>query len=82
MGARGKTGAAGKKGATGARGTVGSTGSTATLTKADRMEMLSVIEGQIDDIHQELNIQMKQMAQMQAQLDDVRATVRRIIGGG
>ena len=56
MGARGKTGAAGKKGATGARGIVGSTGPTATLTRADRMEMLSVIEGQIDDTYQELNI--------------------------
>jgi hypothetical protein len=44
------------------------------------MEILSIVEKQIDDIHQELDIQMKRMAQLQAQVDDVREKVRHLLG--
>jgi hypothetical protein len=42
------------------------------------MEILTLIEGQIDDIYAELKVQMKRIAQLQLQMDDVRAEVRRL----
>jgi len=43
-------------------------------------EVLLVIHDQIHDIYQELDIQLRRMAQLQAQLDEVRATVARLMG--
>jgi hypothetical protein len=36
------------------------------------MEILTIVEGQIDNIHHELEVHMKQMAQLQVEVDDVR----------
>ena len=74
VGTRGKAGAVGKRGATGPRGTIGTTGPA--MRRADRLEILSVVEGQIEDIYQELNSLMQRMTQMQAQLDDLRTKFR------
>jgi hypothetical protein len=38
--------------------------------------MLNLFEGQIEDIYKELAIQMKRMAQLQMQIDDLRKAVR------
>jgi len=76
VGAKGKTGAKGAKGATGARGTVGGERPATTIHR----EVLLVIHDQIHDIYQELDIQLRRMAQLQAQLDEVRATVARLMG--
>jgi chaperonin cofactor prefoldin len=44
----------------------------------DRLEILQVVEGQIDNIHKELAVQMQRMAQLQAQLDEVRCMLREL----
>jgi hypothetical protein len=41
--------------------------------------VLAVVHDQIDQIHRDLEVQMKRMAQLQAQLDEVRATVKRLL---
>ena len=40
--------------------------------------MLDLVERQIEDINTELNVQMKRMAQLQAQVDELLVTVRRL----
>jgi peptidoglycan hydrolase CwlO-like protein len=50
------------------------------MSRNDRMEILALVEGQVDDIYKELDAQMKRMAQLQAQIDEVRATIRKITG--
>jgi len=44
------------------------------------MEVLALVEGQIEDIYKELEVQMKRMAQLQLQIDDVRIKVRKLTG--
>jgi hypothetical protein len=44
------------------------------------MELLTLVEGQIEDIYKELDVQLKRMAQLQMQLDELRATVRKLTG--
>jgi len=41
--------------------------------------VLEIVETQIDEIHHELDAQMKRLAQMQQQVDELRATVRRLL---
>jgi Collagen triple helix repeat (20 copies) len=72
----GTTGEQGETGATGARGPSGETGPASR----DLMEVLSVVEGQIEEIYRELDVQVKRMTQLQSQLDEVRATVRHLMG--
>jgi Collagen triple helix repeat (20 copies) len=80
VGARGKTGQRGKPGATGARGPKGETGPAgAESSSKDRLEILSVVEGQIEDIYRELDVQLKRIAQLQVQVDEVREQVRKLM---
>ena len=79
VGTKGKKGAKGPKGTTGARRSVGEGGPARTLKSADRHE-LSGIHDQIQDIYHELDIQLRRMAQLQVQLDEVRAKVQRLMG--
>jgi nicotinamide mononucleotide (NMN) deamidase PncC len=78
VGAKGSTGARGPTGATGA---VGPTGSTRQKRPDTHLNALAVVHDQIDHIHQELNVQMKRMAQLQAEVDEVRTTLERLISG-
>ena len=80
-GATGATGATGLTGATGNRGAVGETGPTGAGVSPDRTQILALIEGQIENIYHELEIQPKRMAQIQMQLDEVRAQIRNLKGG-
>jgi hypothetical protein len=41
--------------------------------------VLEIVEKQIDDIHQKLEVQVKRTAQIQQQVDELRATVRRLV---
>jgi hypothetical protein len=80
----GKSGPAGKKGKTGARGPKGAMGARENLGApsaggAMNREALSRIHEQIQDIYQELDVQLRRMAQLQMQLDEVRAKVERLI---
>jgi hypothetical protein len=47
------------------------------MARADRLEILTVIEGQIEGIYGELHTQTKRIAELQAQVDDLREKLRR-----
>jgi prefoldin subunit 5 len=42
-------------------------------------EVLEIVEKQIDDLHRDLDVQMKRIAQIQQQMDELRETVRRVL---
>jgi hypothetical protein len=69
----GKTGAAGVKGTAGAKGATGEEPPT-------RMKLFGVVQLQIDRIDRELHIQMTRMAQIQAEIDQLRANLKRLAG--
>jgi hypothetical protein len=71
---RGRRGPAGPRGLKGARGATGKEGPTGKGN-----EVLEIVEKQIDDIHHELDVQMKRIAQLQLQLDELRDLVRRAL---
>ena len=81
MGKRGVTGIRGKVGATGATGPKGVRGEKgATGAISDRHgNALAVVHDQIEHIHHELEVQMKRMAQLQFEMDEVRATLKRLM---
>jgi hypothetical protein len=60
----------------GARGQTGPPG--VVVPAAERIELLAVVQGQLDDIYSELDLQLKRMATLQEQLDDLRANVARL----
>src|SRR3954447_6687965 len=78
VGRAGAIGKTGKTGATGRRGAAGKPVAVAPSIPDERMELLTLVEGQIEDIYKELDIQMKRMAQLQMQIDELRATVRKL----
>jgi prefoldin subunit 5 len=41
--------------------------------------VLEIVERQIDDIHRDLDAQMKRIAQIQQQMDELRAAIRRVL---
>jgi len=41
--------------------------------------VLEIVEKQIDDIHRDLDVQMKRIAQIQQQMDELRAMVRGVL---
>jgi hypothetical protein len=43
------------------------------------LEILTVVEGQIEDIYRELDVQMKRIAQLQMQVDEVRGQIRKLV---
>jgi hypothetical protein len=62
------------------RGPVGETGPAGSESSSkDRLEILGVVEGQIEDIYRELDVQLKRIAQLQVQVDEVRAQIRKLI---
>jgi collagen triple helix repeat protein len=75
-GVRGKTGA---KGATGARGAVGAAGAAGPRMR-DGANALAVVHDQIEHIYHELDVQVRRLGQLQAEVDEVRATVRQLMG--
>ena len=84
-GAAGKRGPSGTKGAPGLKGATGSKGATgpigrrgATSMQPPRQPQFTGLYNQIERIYQELDIQMKRMAQLQAELNEVRTTVQKI----
>lgn len=80
VGATGATGSRGTTGATGARGPVGKTGTAGPLMSGNRLTALAVVHDQIEHIYHELDVQVKRLGQLQADVDQVRATLRRLIG--
>ena len=75
-GPRGPAGQVGHSGHKGARGPQGVPGPAGPPVKGT--DVLDIVEKQIDDIHRDLDIQMKRIAQIQQQMDELRAMVRRL----
>ena len=80
---RGKAGARGAKGASGKRGTKGGRGKQGAKGPAGkepvwRRELLAAVQNQIGRIDRELNIQMKRMAQIQQEVDELRDKIKRL----
>ena len=79
MGKTGRRGAKGTVGAKGAKGKHGTKGETGQEPPR-RRKLLDVVQGQINRIDQELRIQMTRMAQIQAEVDLLRANLKRLAG--
>jgi hypothetical protein len=77
-GSKGQTGARGARGETGARGAKGETGDKGAIyasTPADRKAVIAEVNGHIEKIFKELDIQMRRMSQIQAEVDQLRAKI-------
>ena len=87
-GERGERGIPGPPGPAGPRGQTGATGPrghdahvpSEALTDAARMEILTVVQEQIEEIYSEMDVQMRRMAQLQVQVDDLRSKMRKLTG--
>lgn len=77
-GRSGKAGPTGLKGAKGKSGKRGALGRSGTIVRSLNPAMLSGIHKQIENVYNELEIQMKRMAQVQSEIDDVRSKLKRI----
>lgn len=76
---RGTIGPVGERGGKGARGKIGHAGAQGPpLTRSARAELFDGVEGQIEEIHHELSVQMKRMAQLQERVDEVRGAIREL----
>jgi collagen triple helix repeat protein len=75
QGTRGPTGASGRRGAIGKLGHKGPRGFNGSLQKD---EVLDRVVSQFDDVYQQLNAQVKRIAQMQGQVDLMSATLGRL----
>jgi hypothetical protein len=73
VGKTGQAGAAGREGPRGAAGPIGALGPDAAPH-----QLIKLLDLQVDGIYRELSRQMNRMTQVQAQLEDVRAAIRRL----
>jgi hypothetical protein len=81
-GPAGHRGASGRRGATGERGAQGQTGAVGPQGSSggrSRIKQFADVDQHITRIDHELNVQMKRMSQIQAELDDLRRKVRRLL---
>lgn len=74
----GPPGPLGPMGPKGEQGDTGAPGPSEKMPTEDRLELLGVIDAQIDGIHQELDIHLKRITQLQDQMDDLREKVRQL----
>jgi len=81
-GARGKVGQRGRIGMRGLRGGKGTAGAKGATGKEppQRKKLIKVVQVQIDRIDRELQIQMTRMAQIQADVDQLRANLKKLAG--
>jgi hypothetical protein len=77
-GERGVRGLTGLTGRTGAKGTSGPAG--ALGPDADPKKLIKILDAQIDGIYRELTTQMNRLTAVQAQLEEMRAAIRRLAG--
>jgi collagen triple helix repeat protein len=81
-GATGKTGMRGAKGSVGPKGGKGQHGAKGEMGEEPprRVKLLDIVQVQISRIDEELRIQMTRMGQIQAEVDQLRANLRRLAG--
>jgi len=72
-------GAAGHTGHTGARGAKGATGSKAPASGKGRKRFIAAVDRHIENIYGELTVQMKRMARIQLQVDELRDKIRKAL---
>lgn len=80
-GRQGIPGPSGPRGPAGPRGQPGQRGKTGEHGKApppERKKLIEEVNGHIEDIHRELDVQMKRMSQIQQQVDELRAKVKKL----
>ena len=90
MGQQGKTGATGPRGRRGTRGATGASGRRGAIGKLghkgprgfngsrSKNDVLDRMETHFDDVYQQLNAQVKRIAQMQRQVDLMSTTLGRL----
>ena len=76
-GPRGPAGDRGHSGHRGARGPQGEPGPAGPSVKGS--DVLEIVERQIDDIHRDLDVQMRRIAQIQKQMDELRAMLHSVL---
>jgi hypothetical protein len=76
QGKTGKTGARGLTGPAGPQGKIGATSSGGAITVLGRDRLVHDIDEHLEMIYRELDIQLKRMAQIQVQVDELRAKVK------
>jgi hypothetical protein len=78
-GLTGKTGAAGAAGRTGARGQKGAKGTRPAAGGKGRKRFIAAVDRHIENIYGELTTQMKRMAKIQSQVDELRDKIRKAL---
>ena len=78
-GKAGPVGAAGHTGHTGARGAKGAAGSKAPASGKGRKRFIAAVDRHIENIYGELTVQMKRMARIQLQVDELRDKIRKAL---
>lgn len=54
-------------------------GATGPISPDTHLNTIAAIHDNIDHIHHELDVQLKRMAQLQVEVDEARATLKRLI---
>lgn len=75
-GPMGRAGRVGLAGVTGARGAKGATGADTRAGSKGRKRFIAAVDRHIENIYGELSLQMKRMAKIQWQVDELRAKIR------
>jgi polyhydroxyalkanoate synthesis regulator phasin len=57
---------------------VGKAGARGAFSPTDRAEILSHVQGQIDEVHRELTAQIKRLNALRRELDELRGNVARL----
>jgi hypothetical protein len=78
VGPAGPRGPRGEAGPRGEPGRTGKQGREGTAAPGDRATLLLEVNRQIEDIYGELDVQMKRMAQIQQQIDELREKLKRL----
>jgi hypothetical protein len=77
IGHSGQAGQQGPKGDAGHRGPAGQ--NAGSILPSERRSLLANLHEQIDSIYRELDVQMKRMAHLQVQLDEVRKNIHGLV---
>ena len=78
-GAKGKPGPAGQRGLRNVPGNAGGAGPEGPLlTRSARTKLLDGVEGQIEEMRRELMVHLKGVTRLQAQMDEVRESIRQL----
>jgi hypothetical protein len=78
-GVAGERGPMGRAGRVGAPGAKGARGAPVGVSGKQRKRFVAAVDRHIENIYTELSVQMKRMARIQAQVDDLREKIRQAL---